>query len=57
MKRASRKDNLFLVLWKLNKIAESEVNPGSTTAFKHFNNASEAKRFKNTLHELNQLKK
>ncbi|CDW79267.1 UNKNOWN [Stylonychia lemnae] len=53
----TRKDHLFVVLWKLHKIAQTEINPGQTTAYKHFNNASEAKRFKKSLHQLTQLQR
>lgn len=57
LNKVTKKDNLFLVLWKLHKISQREINPGETTAYKHFDNASEAKRFKKTLHEFNSLKK
>eukprot|EP00347_Sterkiella_histriomuscorum_P017269 403350035 len=54
--KATKKDHLFVVLWKLHKISQQEINPGETTAYKHFNNASEAKRFKKTLHQLKWVK-
>lgn len=42
-------------MWKLNKVAQNEMNKGQTTAFKRCANASEAKRFKRTLNELTNL--
>lgn len=42
-------------MWKLNKVAQNEINKGQTTAFKRCANASEAKRFKRTLNELTNL--
>ena len=50
------KDGLYFVRWRLEKVSKNEINKGKTTAFKRCNTVSEAKRFKKTFHELNQLK-
>ena len=53
--KPDKKDDLYYVMWKLNKVAQNEINKGQTTAFKRCANASEAKRFKRTLNELTNL--
>jgi hypothetical protein len=44
-------------MWKLDRIARNELNKGQTTAFKRCSTASEAKRYRRTLHEFEQLQK
>ena len=38
-------------------MAKNELSKGQTTAFKRCNTVSEAKRFKKTFHELNEIRK
>ena len=54
-KNQGHKDGLYFVMWKLDRLAKNELNKGQTTAFKRCQTASEAKRFRRTLHEFSQL--
>jgi hypothetical protein len=56
-KNQGHKDGLYFVMWKLDRIAKNELNKGQTTAFKRCSTASEAKRYRRTLHEFEQLQK
>ena len=56
-KNQGQKDGLYFVMWKLDRIAKNELNKGKTTAFKRCSTASEAKRYRRTLHEFEQLQK
>jgi hypothetical protein len=56
-KNQGQKDGLYYVMWKLDRIARNELNKGQTTAFKRCSTASEAKRYRRTLHEFEQLQK